>query len=54
MVLGRLFLQIGNLSGAAGDLFVTVKFAGMPKDILVQDSGVSMAVYSRSGKKDTP
>ena len=48
------FLQIGNLSGAAGDLFVTVKFAGMPKDILVQDSGVSMAVYSRSGKKDTP
>ena len=48
------FLQIGNLSGAAGDLFVTVKFAGMPKDILVQDSGVSMAVYSRSGMKDTP
>ena len=48
------FLQIGNLSGAAGDLFVTVKFAGMPKDILVQDSGVSMAVYSRSGAKGTP
>ena len=48
------FLQIGNLSGAAGDLFVTVKFAGMPKDILVQDSGVSMVVYSRSGMKDTP
>ncbi len=40
-------IQIANLSGAAGDLFVTVKFSRMPKDILVQDSGVGMTVYSR-------
>lgn len=42
------FIQIGNLSGAAGDLYVTCKFIGMPKDILVQDVGVSMTVYSGS------
>lgn len=42
------FLQVLNVSGAAGDLFVTVKFSKMPKDILVQDSGVGMTVYSAS------
>jgi len=31
------FLQIINLSGAAGDLFVTVKFSRLPKDVLIQD-----------------
>lgn len=41
------FIQIINLSGAAGDLFVTVKFSRLPSDILVQDSGVGMRVYSR-------
>ncbi|MBQ8751917.1 MAG: DUF3267 domain-containing protein [Clostridia bacterium] len=41
-------IQIGNLSGAAGDLYVTVKFSKFPKDLLVQDSGVSMTVYSAS------
>ena len=40
-------IQICNLSGAAGDLFVTMKFSRMPKDILVQDCGVGMTVYSR-------
>lgn len=40
-------VQITNLSGAAGDLFVTVKFLKLPKDILVKDYGVSMVVYSR-------
>lgn len=39
-------IQICNISGAAGDLFVTVKFSRMPKDILVKDSGVGMKVYS--------
>ena len=38
--------QIINLSGAAGDFFVTVRFSRLPKDILVQDYGVSMCVYS--------
>ena len=40
------FIQIANLSGAAGDLYVTWKFSRLPADILVQDSGVSMTVYS--------
>ena len=40
-------IQIINISGAAGDLFVTVKFSRMPKDILVQDYGVGMTVYSK-------
>ena len=39
------FIQITNISGAAGDLFVTAKFLRMPKDILVRDTGVSMTVY---------
>lgn len=40
------FIQLINLSGAAGDLYVTCKFAGLPKDILVRDYGVSMTVYA--------
>ncbi len=40
-------IQIGNLSGAAGDLFVTVKFSRLPKDILVKDYGVGMNVFSK-------
>lgn len=39
-------VQIANLSGAAGDIYVTCKFARMPRDILVADSGVAMKVYS--------
>ena len=41
------FIQIANLSGAAGDLFVTVKFSRFPKDILIKDYGVGMTVYSK-------
>ena len=41
------FLQVTNLSGAAGDLFVTIKFSRFPKDILVKDYGVGMTVYSK-------
>jgi len=40
-------IQIMNLSGAAGDLFVTVKFSRLPRDILVQDYGVGMTVFSK-------
>ena len=39
-------IQLINLSGAAGDLFITVRFSKMPKDILVRDYGVGMTVYS--------
>lgn len=39
-------LQIINISGAAGDLYVTLRFVWLPKDILVQDNGISMTVFS--------
>lgn len=39
-------IQIMNLSGAAGDLYVTARFLGLPKDILVKDTGTSMTVYA--------
>lgn len=41
------FVQIINLSGAAGDLFVTVKFSRLPRDILIKDYGVGMNVFSK-------
>lgn len=41
------FLQILNISGATGDLFVTIKFSKMPSDILIHDCGVGMTVYSK-------
>lgn len=41
------FIQIINLSGAAGDLFVTIKFSRLPADILIKDYGVGMKVYSK-------
>lgn len=41
------FVQLMNLSGAAGDLYVTVKFSRMPRDILIRDSGVGMVVYAK-------
>lgn len=44
------FIQIFNLSGAAGDLFVTIKFSRLPKDILVKDYGVGMTVFSETQK----
>ena len=40
-------IQVINLSGAAGDLFVTAKFSRLPSDSLIQDYGVGMTVYSQ-------
>lgn len=42
-------IQVINVSGAAGDLYVTWKMLTMPSDILVHDTGVAMTVYSREG-----
>ncbi|MBP0985717.1 MAG: DUF3267 domain-containing protein [Oscillospiraceae bacterium] len=39
------FLQIMNIGGAAGDIYVTARVAGMSKTILVMDTGVNMTVY---------
>ncbi len=40
------FIQLVNLSGAAGDLYVTFKFLRLPKNILIHDHGTGMTVYS--------
>lgn len=40
-------VQVCNISGAAGDAYVTVKFSRFPSDILVNDCGVGMKVYSK-------
>ena len=39
-------LQILNVSGAAGDLYVTYLMQRLPKDILVQDRGIEVTIYS--------
>ncbi len=44
-------IQVINLSGAAGDLYVTVRFSHLPRNILVQDTGVSMTVFGRALEK---
>lgn len=41
------FIQICNLSGAGGDLYVTWRFSKLPADILVQDTGVAMTVFGK-------
>ena len=41
-------VQLTNLSGAAGDYFVSIRFSRLPKDILVRDYGVGMNVYSHT------
>ncbi len=40
-------IQLMNLSGAAGDLYVAVRFFRLPADILVRDHGVGMTVYAK-------
>ena len=42
------FLQMGNVSGAAGDLYVSWRVLHMPADLLVRDTGLDMTGYSRS------
>lgn len=40
-------IQIFNVTGAAGDLYVTCSVIRMPKDILAFDSGTAMDFYMR-------
>ena len=40
-------LQIGNVAGAAGDLYVTFRFIRLPADALIRDTGVTMDVYGQ-------
>ncbi len=39
-------IQVINVSGAAGDLFVSMRFLSLPRTVLVRDTGVSMTVYA--------
>ena len=41
------FIQVSNVAGAAGDVYVTLRLLPLPADILVRDTGVNMTVYSR-------
>lgn len=39
-------IQIVNLSGAAGDIYVCLLLQKLPADLLIQDSGIAMEFYS--------
>ena len=41
------FLQIFNVSGAAGDMYVTWLSTKMPASVYVRDTGVDMAFYDK-------
>lgn len=43
------FLQIGNISGAAGDIYVTWRFSRLRSDAYFFDTGVKMEVYTPDG-----
>ncbi|MGN0796183.1 MAG: DUF3267 domain-containing protein [Christensenellales bacterium] len=43
---GVYFVQMFNVAGAAGDMFVTVKLLKKPNNVLITDSGVQMEIYS--------
>lgn len=40
-------VQVLNVSGAAGDIYVFFLILRMPKDILIRDTGISMTVYGK-------
>jgi len=40
-------IQMMNISGAAGDIYVTRQVCKLPADLLIKDAGVSMIMYSR-------
>ncbi len=45
-------IQVVNLSGAAGDLYVFFRFLRLPGEILVNDTGVAMTVYAPAFKEN--
>lgn len=47
------FIQIMNVSGAAGDFYVAIRLARCPDDVLVYDEGVGMVVYSTEATADS-
>jgi fatty acid desaturase len=45
---GIYIMQILNLSGAAGDIYIAWLMSRLPADILVTDEGTAMTIYSRT------
>ena len=41
------FIQLINISGSSGDIYVVLKFLNLPNDVLIHDSGVAMEVYGK-------
>lgn len=41
------FIQVCNISGAAGDLYITNVIKKMPSDVLIKDVGIEMKIYSK-------
>ena len=41
------FIQACNISGAAGDLYITYVIKKMPSDVLIKDVGIEMKIYSK-------
>lgn len=40
-------IQIVNLSGAAGDIYMAWLMSRLNEDVLIKDEGISMSIYSR-------
>lgn len=43
-------IQVFNLSSAVGDFYLCIRLSRLPLDILIQDSGTQVQVYSRTEK----
>ena len=50
---GVFFIQIFNVSGAAGDLYVAVKILTAPKKALILDNGTDMEIYATDLTKNS-
>ena len=42
------FLQIANVSGAAGDILVSIKTLRYPDDVYVMDDGLTMSYFTKN------
>lgn len=50
---GVFFIQIFNISGASGDLYVAVKILTSPKKALILDNGTDMEIYATDLSKNS-
>ena len=45
-------LQIGNVAGSAGDVYVTLRVLKMPGDTLIMDTGTRMTFLSQADREE--